>query len=144
MIKNLKNLRLEKGISQNKLAEIIGTSQQSINKYENHNIEPDINTLTALADYFSTSVDYLIGHSDIRHKIEAVTPFDLNEDEATLINAYRQLTSPQKESLHLIIKKLQRKKLTPTPRKCKESVCFFHFCPKGKNFTRSLVELHLP
>lgn len=109
MIKNLKNLRLEKGISQSKLAEIIGTSQQSINKYENHNIEPDINTLIALADYFSTSVDYLIGHSDIRHKIEAVTPFDLNEDEASLITAYRKLTSQEKESLHLIIKNYNAK-----------------------------------
>ena len=109
MIKNLKKLRVEKGISQNKLAEIIGTSQQSINKYENHNIEPDINTLTALADYFSTSVDYLIGHSDIRHKIEAVTPFDLNKDEASLITAYRNLTSQEKESLHLIIKNYNAK-----------------------------------
>lgn len=104
MIKNLKQLRAELGISQNKLAEIIGTSQQSINKYENHNIEPDINTLTALADFFSTSVDYLIGHSDIRYKIEAVSPFDLNEDEASLINAYRKLSDREKESLHLIIK----------------------------------------
>ena len=102
MIKNLKQLRAELGISQNKLAEIIGTSQQSINKYENHNIEPDINTLTALTDFFSTSVDYLIGHSDIRHKIEAVSTFDLNEDEASLINAYRKLTKDEKQSLHLI------------------------------------------
>ena len=42
MVQNLKQLRLEKNLSQNKLAEIIGVSQQSINKYENHNIEPDI------------------------------------------------------------------------------------------------------
>lgn len=104
MIKNLKKLRTEKGISQNKLAEIIGTSQQSINKYENHNIEPDINTLTALADYFSTSVDYLIGHSEINHKIETVTPFDLNNDEASFITAYRKLTPNEKQSLHLIAK----------------------------------------
>ena len=58
--------------------------------------------LTALADYFSTSVDYLIGHSDVRHKIEAVSPFDLNEDEAALITAYRKLTTEEKQSLHLI------------------------------------------
>lgn len=102
MVKNLKLLRIEKGISQNKLAEIIGTSQQSINKYENHNIEPDINTLIALADFFSTSVDFLIGHSEIRHKFEAVSPFDLNEDEASLIYAYRKLTNEEKHSLHLI------------------------------------------
>ena len=102
MIKNLKKLRYEKGISQQQLADIIGVSQQSIYKYEALNVEPDLDILTALADYFSTSVDYLIGHSDINHKIEVVTPFDLNEDEASLINAYRKLTKDEKQSLHLI------------------------------------------
>lgn len=61
MVKNLKELRVQAGISQQQLADVIGVSQQSINKYENHNIEPDIRTLVALADYFETSVDYLIG-----------------------------------------------------------------------------------
>lgn len=109
MVKNLKQLRLEKGISQQQLAEIIGVTQQSVYKYEALNVEPDLDILTALADYFSTSVDYLIGHSDIRHKIEAVTPFDLNKDEASLITAYRNLTSQEKESLHLIIKNYNAK-----------------------------------
>ena len=44
-----------------------------------------------LADYFETSIDYLVGHTDIRHKVEAVQPFDLNADEAILIEKYRQL-----------------------------------------------------
>ena len=47
MVKNLKYLRTRYGISQQQLAEIAGVSQQSVNKYENHNIEPDIRTLTA-------------------------------------------------------------------------------------------------
>lgn len=51
MVKNLKYLRTRYGISQQQLAEIAGVSQQSVNKYENHNIEPDIRTLTAFADF---------------------------------------------------------------------------------------------
>ena len=58
MVKNLKYLRTRYGISQQQLAEIAGVSQQSVNKYENHNIEPDIRTLTAFADFFHTSVDF--------------------------------------------------------------------------------------
>lgn len=104
MVKNLKKLRLEKGISQQQLAEIIGVSQQSIYKYEALNVEPDLFILTSLADYFSTSVDYLIGYSNIRHKIEPVSPYDLNRDEASLIDQYRKLTKPEKDSLHLIAK----------------------------------------
>lgn len=110
MVKNLKALRLQKGISQQQLADIVGVSQQSIYKYETQNVEPDLDILTALADYFSTSVDYLIGHSEISHKIEAVSPFDLNEDEAEIITTYRKLSQTEKDSIHLIIKNYISKK----------------------------------
>ena len=45
MLVNLKKLREEIGVSQRALADAVGVSQQSINKYENHKIEPDIETL---------------------------------------------------------------------------------------------------
>lgn len=60
MLKNLRLLREEKGMSQKQLADCIGVSQQSINKYENHNVEPDIGALIRIADCFSTSVDYIV------------------------------------------------------------------------------------
>ena len=103
MLKTLKKLRTEKGISQKQLADVISVSQQSINKYENHNIEPDIETLIKIADYFDTSVDYLIGHSEVRRKIEIVNPYDLNFEETILIEGYRQLSSKQKKSVLIII-----------------------------------------
>ena len=103
MVKNLKKLRMEKKVSQQQLASIIGISQQSINKYENHNIEPEISILIALSDYFQTSVDYLVGHTEIRHAIEPTSPFDLNEEEAHLLEGYRTLSKKEKESVLLII-----------------------------------------
>jgi transcriptional regulator with XRE-family HTH domain len=110
MLKNLKVLRNKKGVSQLKLAESVGVSQQSINKYENHYIEPDIDTLIKLADYFSTSVDYLIGHTDSDRIIENVRKFDLNKDEAVFIDGYRELNKSEKESIRLIIKNYNAKK----------------------------------
>lgn len=103
MVKNLKELRVQAGISQQQLADVIGVSQQSINKYENHNIEPDIRTLVALADYFETSVDYLIGHTDIIHIIEPVAQFDLNTQESALIMDFRKLSARQKESVQAVL-----------------------------------------
>lgn len=96
MIANLKKLRISHGLSQQQLAEHIGVSQQSINKYENHAIEPDINTLIALADLFGTSVDYLIGHTAIERRIEPVQTCDLNEAEMQLVEHYRKLSPKQK------------------------------------------------
>jgi len=103
MVTNLKYLRNKKNVSQQKLADSIGISQQSINKYENHNIEPDIATLKKLASYFSTSIDFLVGHTEIDHIIEPVDKCDLTADELAVIEGYRVLTQTQKESIHLII-----------------------------------------
>lgn len=71
MLKNLKKLRTEKGISQQKLADIIMVSQQSINKYENQSCEPDINTMIRIAEYFDVTLDYLVGRSTIRKYSQA-------------------------------------------------------------------------
>lgn len=101
MLKNLKTLRIQSGISQKQLADVIGVSQQSINKYENHNIEPDIRTLIALADFFGTSVDYLIGYTDIDN---TVAPLDLTHKETAFIKDFRKLSLRQKESIQLVIK----------------------------------------
>ena len=110
MLENLKLLRSTAGISQKTLADSIGVSQQSINKYENHNIEPDIRTLTAFADFFHTSVDFLIGHTEVEHRIEHVQQYDLNRDEARLLQAYRLLTPEEQESIHLIMENYNKKK----------------------------------
>ncbi len=108
MIKNLKQLRMQRGISQQKLGEYLGISQQSINKYENHSIEPDIHTLMLLADYFQTSVDYLIGHTEIPHTIEPVQPWELNQEEENLLLAYRKLDKVERESIQFVIDNYNR------------------------------------
>lgn len=103
MLKNLKKLREEAGVSQQLLATTIGVSQQSINKYENHNIEPDIETLIRIADYFETSVDYLVGHTDIRRKIEPLCACELNEIEMTIVQLYQRLSTKQRETIMLVM-----------------------------------------
>ncbi len=60
MLKNIKLLREEYRVSQQKLGDDIGVSQQSINKYENHDIEPDISTLIKIADYFEREIGHAI------------------------------------------------------------------------------------
>lgn len=102
MLKNLRLLRIRAGLSQKQLAEIINVSQQSINKYENHEVEPTLETLGLLADYFDTSIDFLAGRTDIESRIEHVQNLDLNSDEAHLIQNYRTLSKKEKTSVQLI------------------------------------------
>ena len=103
MLTNLKKLREDASISQKAVADAIGVSQQSVNKYENHNIEPDIETLIRIADFFETSVDYLIGHTSIRRKIEEVHIFELNDRESKVMEQYRSLTSKQKACVNVVM-----------------------------------------
>ena len=104
MLPNLSLLREEKHISQAKLGEIIGVTQPTINKYENHDNQPDYDTLKKLADYFETSVDFLIGHTDIRRKIEPTEAYDLNETEAALVDSFRALTPEQRQCIIMTMK----------------------------------------
>lgn len=99
MLNNLKKLRKNKKISQQKLAEIILVTQQSINKYENHDVEPSIDTLIKIADYFEVSVDYLIGRTDIKEMASTINMNNLNPSEIKIINKFRKLKNNQKESI---------------------------------------------
>lgn len=105
MLKNLKYLRSASGISQKTLADNIGLSQQSINKYENHNIEPDIATLVRIADYFHTSVDYLVGHTS------NLSPLPLENDqmspeESIILQKYRALPDKRKKIIQQLLNEL--------------------------------------
>lgn len=102
MIVNLKLLREKLGISQQRLATAVGVSQQSINKYENHNVEPDIKTLILIADFFGTSVDYLVGHSDPGDDM-SLSPAYLSDEEVKLITGYRNLSLRERQSVRMII-----------------------------------------
>lgn len=106
MLPNLKVLRKEFGISQQRLADAIGVSQQSINQYENHNVEPDISVLSLLAEYFHTSIDYIVGRTEIRRPIEHTETFHLNQDESEMITHYRALKANGKQCISLMLRTL--------------------------------------
>ena len=103
MLENLKKLRKLHGISQQKLAEAVLVSQQSINKYENHDVQPDIEILKRIADYFGTSIDYVVGYTEYPNKVEPLTDLSLNKNENKLISQYRLLNKKQRDSISMII-----------------------------------------
>ena len=102
-LKNLKALRDEKGVSQQKVADAIGSNQQSIHRYENGDYEPDIQTLTLLADYFETLIDYLVGRTDIRKKIEPVEKYALNHEETEIIDRFRAFSPEYRKCLSTML-----------------------------------------
>ena len=102
MLDNLKLLRSASGISQKTLADNIGISQQSVNKYENHNIEPDIATLSRIADYFHVSIDYLVGRTNCQFPV-STEKNALSFDEESLLRKYRSLPEKQRKAIQLLL-----------------------------------------
>ena len=56
----IKELRGNKGISQEMLADVCGVSMQAVSKWENGQSCPDIAILPMLAEYFQVTADYLL------------------------------------------------------------------------------------
>ena len=60
----IRALRETAKVSQAKIAELIGTNQSAINRYENAQSVPPTQVLLWYADYFDVSMDYIYGRTD--------------------------------------------------------------------------------
>ena len=57
----LAELRKKKGVTQQELADVLSVSYQTISRWENGSISPDISVLPVLSQFFNVSVDALLG-----------------------------------------------------------------------------------
>lgn len=67
MLNRLKELRLEKRLSQTQLADIFNISQQAVSHYEKGLRDMDYKLITSMSSFFQVSTDYLLGISDIKN-----------------------------------------------------------------------------
>ena len=89
-------LRKEKGMSQIALSLKLNVSQKMISAYETGKSEPSVETLKKLANIFNTSVDYIIGFSDIRQPIDKIVQATLTEEECELLDGFRTFDKKHK------------------------------------------------
>lgn len=66
MYKRLRDLREDNDMSQTALAKIIGMSQTGYSKYETGENDIPTSVLIKLANYYNTSVDYILGLTDAK------------------------------------------------------------------------------
>ena len=94
----LKIYRINKGLSQEKIAEDLEISQPLIAKWESHQSTPSPEMLDYIADYFNVSADYLIGRSKYKN-LEA----DNNELDNVLFSKAKDLTDDEKKTIINVI-----------------------------------------
>ena len=67
---NIRQMRSERGITQEQLAEALGVSFQAVSRWENEANWPDIGLLPVIAGYFDVTVDELLGVDNARREEE--------------------------------------------------------------------------
>lgn len=101
----IKALREAKGINMREASKQLGLPYTTYVSYEKGQREPTSEVLIKLADFFDTSVDYLVGRTSIytHAKSPAVvcTPaVELTPDESDLLRKYRALDESAKGRIH--------------------------------------------
>ncbi|MDB4866900.1 MAG: family transcriptional regulator [Cohnella sp.] len=80
-------LRDQRGWTQEKLATSLGISRAALSHYEKNRREPDMETLTKVADLFNVTIDYLVGRTDNPHMVldpdvgQFVDELELSDEE---------------------------------------------------------------
>ena len=62
--KRLKELRDEKGLTQQEIGKLVNMSKMAVSHWEKGHSEPSIAQLICLSNYFEVTVDYLVGKTD--------------------------------------------------------------------------------
>ena len=88
----LRELRKDKNVTQIDIAKYLSVSREAYSQYETGRREMNYETMFLLADYFSVSIDYLLGRYE--HN-----PMVVNKKEAHLIDLYRLLDERGKASI---------------------------------------------
>lgn len=94
----IRELRKSHGLSQSALAKILGVAQNTLSYWENGKFDVDNKSLSLMADFFSVSVDYLLGRDDSVQKESPAADESGEADlDRELVSLLCQLDSPMEE-----------------------------------------------
>lgn len=95
---NLKKFRVEQGYTQKNVADFLGCSAVVYSRYETGERMPSIDLLIQIADFFSVTMDELVGRQ------ADTAAYILSEEEEKLLNASRAADRRAREdALRLLI-----------------------------------------
>lgn len=62
LAENIRAFRKRQGLTQEQLAEVLGVTVGAVYKWESKLSQPELKMIMAIADFFDTSVDVLLGY----------------------------------------------------------------------------------
>lgn len=91
----LRNLRIEKNLTGEQLANAIGVKKTTISTWENGKAFPEIGTLIKLANYFDVSIDYILGRNNATANDKTILD-NLSDEQLEKAKSYIEFIKTQK------------------------------------------------
>lgn len=115
----LKKLRTTRGLIQSEIAEKLGVSLSSYQKYEREkgSITPSLDVLVRIADFYGVSVDYLLGRdAEEPAPLEALSnQFNMSALEKEIVKGYLELPDDMRDDLMDFLERAVRKVAAESP-----------------------------
>lgn len=92
----LKELRKERHLTQQAVADGAGISRSVLSQYESEAVDPTATVISRLADFFQVSADYLLGRSDDLGAPVAPRT-EISREEQQLLKDFRALSRHSRE-----------------------------------------------
>lgn len=96
MENNLKQICNSKNLLQTKVAMDLNITQETISSYETGRVFPSSDMLIKLANYYNTSIDYLLCRTKYNMPINNIKPNNISDDDFMLLNKIKNLSSINK------------------------------------------------
>lgn len=82
----IRTLREARHLTQVELARGLAVTKQAVSNWENNNILPSVETISAIADYFGVTVDHVLGRDAHRY----IVADGLTDEQLQLISSLVQ------------------------------------------------------
>lgn len=100
-LNRIKELRIEKGVTQSTVAKAIGISQGMLTNYETGKRSPrDFKVWQDLADYFDVTTSYIMGTSDFRTYQDEINEIQTSAKENYGVEVPAEIIKDYKETLY--------------------------------------------
>ena len=109
MKNNLKQIRNSKDLLQTKVAMDLNITQETVSSYETGRVFPSSDMLIKLADYYNTSIDYLLCRTKFDIPINDIKPNTISDSDFILLNKINKLSPNYKSKVEGYIDGLNEK-----------------------------------
>ena len=106
----LTEIRKQRKLTMKDVAEAIGMKPDTYRNYESGRLEPNLSTLTKLADFYGVTTDYLLGRStDTPPLSQLASQFNMSALEREIVDTYLTLPENVRDSLMDFLEKAVEK-----------------------------------